>query len=264
MLIASLEVSVTTEFPPAGIITGAGSGIGRAAAIGLARHGWRCLLTGRRREPLDQVAEAVMEAGGEARVATFDVADRLAGEAAVADALSAWGRIDLLVNNAGLNIARRDLDLVAPEDWEAVVAANLNGPFYLTRAVLPAMRAQGSGTIINVSSMAAVRASVLSGPVYGATKAALNSFTESINAAERPHGIRACAICPGEVDTPIMEKRPFVPSAAARATMLQADDVADVILLVALLPQRAAVELVLMRPTVLRDVNEERRAAQQG
>ena len=249
---------------PVGIITGAGTGIGRASAIGLGRHGWRCLLIGRRIEPLEQVVQEVRSAGGEARAAPLDVGDAAAVERIIEKVVGDWGRIDLLMNNAGVNVRKRDLGVVSSGDWESVIAANLNGPFYLTSAVLPVMRAQRGGTIINVSSMAAIRASVLSGPVYSATKAALNSLTESINASERAHGIRACAICPGEVDTPIMEKRPFVPSAAARATMLQAEDVASVILLVALLPQRAAVELVLMRPTVLRDVNEERRAAGSG
>ena len=250
--------------PHVGIITGAGTGIGRATAIGLARRGWRCVLIGRRRAPLEEVAQEVKGAGGEARVSTLDVAEADAVEQVVAQVGRDWGRIDLLVNNAGLNIRKRDLGIVSSADWQGVVATNLNGPFYLTSAVLPMMRAQQSGTIINVSSMAAIRASVLSGPAYSAAKAALNSLTESINAAERAYGIRACAVCPGEVDTPIMEKRPFVPSAAARATMLQSEDVAEVILMVALLPGRAAVELVLMRPTILRDVNEERRRAERG
>jgi NAD(P)-dependent dehydrogenase (short-subunit alcohol dehydrogenase family) len=175
--------------------------------------------------------------------------------------LSAWGRIDVLVNNAGLNVPKRDLDEVSIEDWRAIVDGNLNGPFILTRAVLPTMRQQRGGTIINISSMAGVRPSILSGPAYGASKAALNSFTESINAAERRHGIRACVICPGEVETPIMDLRPYPPSAAARKTMLQPEDVAEAALLVAALPPRAAVELILIRPTILRDVNEDRQHA---
>jgi NADP-dependent 3-hydroxy acid dehydrogenase YdfG len=105
--------------------------------------------------------------------------------------------------------------------------------------------------------MAAVNASLLSGPAYSASKAALNSFTESINLSERSHGIRACAICPGEVATPILDQRPHPPSEGARTTMLQPEDLAQTILLVANLPQRAAIELVLIRPTTLRDLGDD-------
>ena len=109
---------------------------------------------------------------------------------------------------------------------------------------------------MNVSSIAGHSASVLSGPAYSAAKAAVNSLTQSINLSERRHGIRACAICPGEVATPIMAKRPKPPSEAAIATMLQPEDLAETIVAVAGLPQRAAVELVLITPTVLRDTSD--------
>lgn len=250
--------------PPVAIITGAGTGIGRATATALGRRGWRCVLIGRRAAPLDTVAAEVREAGGEGRSAALDVTDEDAVTAMAGETARDWGRIDLLVNNAGLNVPQRDLNRITPADWRRVVDADLTGPFLVTQAVLTTMRAQGEGTIVNVSSMAAIRSSQLSGPAYSAAKAGLNSFTEGINVAERVHGIRACAVCPGEVDTPILEKRPYAPSAAARATMLQAEDVAEVIILVATLPVRAAVELVLMRPTILRDITEERRLAEQA
>ena len=246
------------------VITGAGTGIGRATALRLGRQGWRCALIGRRAAPLEEVAGGIRAAGGEASVYVLDVTDAAGVEAMSHQVLDHWRRVDLLVNNAGLNVPRRDLGLIAAADWQSVVAANLHGPFLMTRAVLPAMRSRGAGTIINVSSMAGVRASTLSGPAYSAAKAGLNSLTESINLAERANGIRACAICPGEVDTPIMEKRTWVPSEEARVTMLQSEDVADVIVTVALLPARAAVELVLMRPTILRDLSEDQRRGVRG
>ncbi len=243
------------------IITGAGSGIGRAAAIAFAMAGARVTLTGRRQAPLDETAALVQGEGGEALVLPADITDESAVAALTQGTLDRWGRIDILVNNAGLNVPHRDLHQLAATDWRAVVDANLTGPFLLTQAVLPTMRAQGTGTIINVSSMAGVRPSLLSGPAYSAAKTGLNALTESINLAERRHGIRACAVCPGEVDTPIMELRPYPPSSEARATMLQSEDVAEAILLVASLPQRAAIDLILIRPTVLRDVSEDRRRA---
>jgi NADP-dependent 3-hydroxy acid dehydrogenase YdfG len=243
------------------IVTGAGTGIGRSVAQMFAAAGARVALVGRRREPLDETAAMLTAEGGEALVQPTDVTDATAVDALVQRVLSEWDRVDVLVNNAGVNVPKRDLDEVSIEDWRTIVDGNINGPFILTRAVLPSMRQQRGGTIINVSSMAGVRPSILSGPAYGASKAALNSFTESINAAERKYGIRACTVCPGEVETPIMAFRPYPPSEEALKTMLQPEDVAEAVLLIAALPPRAAIELVLIRPTVLRDVSEDRRRA---
>ena len=243
------------------VVTGAGTGIGRAAAIVLGRAGARVVVSGRRRQPLEAVAAELHAAGVPALVQPGDVT-RPEAAAAVADAASeAWGRLDLLVNNAGLNVRNRDLDAVTVDDWREVIEVNLLGTFLPTRSALPAMRAAGRGTVVNVASIAGLTASFLSGPAYSASKAAVVSFTQSINLAERRHGIRACAICPGEVETPIMELRPNPPSAEARATMLQPEDIAETILLVAALPARAAVELVSIRPTVLRDVTRDRPGA---
>ena len=221
-------------------------------------------LNGRRREPLAETAAAIAAAGGEALMTPSDLTDPAAVEAVARAVLDRWGQIDVLVNNAGLNVPNRALAELSVEDWQAVIAADLTAPFLVTRAVLPGMRARGRGTIVNVSSVAGLRASLLSGPAYSAAKAALNSFTESLNLAERAHGIRACAVCPGEVATPIMELRPNRPSAEALATMLQPEDVAEAVLLVAALPQRAAIEQIVILPTVRRDVTEDQRRAQAG
>lgn len=243
------------------LVTGAGSGIGRAAAVALAREGARVALNGRRSAPLAETADLVSAVGGEAFAVPGDLTDPAAVERVVQDTLARWGRIDILVNNAGLNVPRRALAEISIEDWQAVIGADLTAPFLLTRAVLPGMRAAGRGTVVNVSSMAAKRAGLLSGPAYSAAKAALNSFTESINVAERGHGVRACAVCPGEVATPIMALRPYPPSEEAIATMMQPEDVAAVILLVAAMPARTTIDEVVMRPTILRDTGEDQRRA---
>jgi NAD(P)-dependent dehydrogenase (short-subunit alcohol dehydrogenase family) len=246
------------------LVTGAGTGIGRAVAELFAREGARVALNGRRQEPLEEVAAAIRSAGGDALVAPADLTDPEAVERLTHDVLERWGQIDVLVNNAGLNVPRRALAELSVEDWRAVIDADLTAPFLLCRAVLPSMRERGQGTIINVSSMAAKRSSLLSGPAYGAAKAGLNSFSESLNVAERANGIRSCTVCPGEVATPIMKLRPYPPSDEAMATMLQPEDVAEAALLVAALPQRAAIDEILIRPTVLRDVTEDRRRAEAG
>ena len=235
------------------IVTGGGSGIGEATAIALAREGVRVAVAGRRRQPLEEVVSRVTAAGGTAVAAPVDVADAEAVPAVAAAVVDRWGRVDLLVNNAGINVPQRELASMSVSDWNAVVQINLTGTFLMTQAVLPSMRSRQSGTVVNVSSIAGYRPSVLSGPAYNATKAGVNAFTESVNLAERRHGIRACAICPGEVATPILDKRPQPPSVEARATMLQPEDIAATILFVAGLPQRASVDLLTIQPTAERD-----------
>ncbi len=239
------------------IVTGGGSGIGEATAIALAREGVRVAVAGRRPQPLDDVVNAVTSIGGTALAAPLDVADPEAVAAVVGDVVERWGRVDLLVNNAGVNVPRRELASMSVPDWNTVVQINLTGTFLMTQAVLPHMRSQQGGTVVNVSSIAGYRPSALSGAAYNATKAGVNAFTESVNLAERRHGIRACALCPGEVATPILDKRPQPPSMEARAGMLQPEDLAATIVFVAALPPRATVELLTIQPTSLRDVTAE-------
>ncbi len=245
--------------PAVSVVTGAGSGIGRATAVALASVGGpdsTVVLVGRRREVLEETAALFEQAGARPIVQAADVADPAAVDA-VREVAEAAGPVDLLVNNAGVNVPVRTLDRLALGDWERIFQVNTTGPFLMTRALLVGMRARRRGTIVNVSSMAAVRPGAISGPAYSAAKSALVSFTESINVSERRHGIRACAICPGEVATPILDDRPIPPSPAARALMLQPEDVAATILHVAGLPQRAMIELVTIFPTTQRDNSAE-------
>jgi NAD(P)-dependent dehydrogenase (short-subunit alcohol dehydrogenase family) len=239
------------------VVTGAGSGIGRATAVALAREGARVAVVGRRKEPLEETLAALAADPDASLAVPADVTDADAGEQVVQEVLHRYGRVDLLVNNAGLNVARRDLAALSVADWHAVLQVNLTGTFLMTHAVLPVMREQGSGTIVNVSSIAGLRARGFTGPAYNAAKAGVNSLTESLNLAERRNGIRACAVCPGEVETPILDKRPTPPTAEARALMLQPEDVAASIVFVATLPPRATVELLSIYPTVHRDMTDE-------
>jgi NADP-dependent 3-hydroxy acid dehydrogenase YdfG len=231
------------------IVTGGGTGIGAAVTRALAAEGARVAAIGRRREPLEEAVAGLGEVG---LAVAADVVDASAVKRAVSTVLGRWGRVDILVNNAGTNVPRRQLPELSPQDWATVLEVNLTGTFLMTAAVLPAMRAQRSGTVVNISSMAGLRALAGSGPAYSAAKAGVNSFTESLNLTERVHGVRACVICPGGVSTPILDRMPHPLSTKARAALLQPEDVAEVVLLVALLPQRATVELITVYPTVQR------------
>jgi NAD(P)-dependent dehydrogenase (short-subunit alcohol dehydrogenase family) len=152
------------------------------------------------------------------------------------------------VNAAGTNAPKRSLEVLSLQDYHAMMDTNLNGAYYVTQAFLPAMRARKSGTIVHVVSDAGKQASPKAGPAYAMSKFGLAGLTQSINAEERGNGIRACAIFPGDIDTPLLDKRPAPPSAEARAKMMRAEDVAACVLLAINLPSRAIVEELVIRP----------------
>ena len=230
-------------------VTGAGSGIGQSAAVAFAKAGVKLALSGRRREALEQTAALVREAGGEAVVASADMGRADEVEHAWEAVRSAYGRCDILVNSAGLNVPRRSWSEIDPAGIDAVIGVDLNGPFYASRAVLPTMRAQRDGLIIQISSWAGRYVSKLTGPAYSAAKHGLVALSESLNQEECGYGIRSCCICPGEVATPILDKRPVPVSPEDKARMLQAEDLADTILFVARLPTSVCVNEILISPT---------------
>jgi len=172
-------------------------------------------------------------------------------QAVAADIEKRHGRIDILVTSAGTNIGggKRNFKNMAVEGWDDVVAINLNGLFYCCHAVIPGMRARKDGLIINISSWAGRYPSNLTGPAYNATKRAVIAITESINMEECANGIRATSILPGEVATPILEKRPVPPSQAERARMAQPEDFGKAILFVASMPARSCVNELVIAPT---------------
>lgn len=236
----------------AAIVTGASSGIGRATALALARAGAAVTLVSRREDELQRLAAEITGAGGKAHVAAGDVADPAVSAAAVRATVARFGRLDILVNNAGVNTKTRHYADMSRQDWEQVIRVDLDACYYCIQAVLPALRQHGGGTIVNVSSNAGRQASVLSGVAYSAAKAGVISLNSSINLEEWQHGIRACVVEPGEVDTPIVMARPTPPTEEHRAAMLQPEDVADTIVFVCSLPPRASIEEVLIRPRIRR------------
>ena len=167
-----------------------------------------------------------------------------------ADAIVAkHGRIDLLVNSAGVNVPRRSWEDFDLDGWNKVVDINLNGVLYCMRAVLPAMRRQKDGCIINVASWAGRHVSKMTGPAYTTTKHAVLALTHSFNMDECVNGLRACCFSPGEVATPILDKRPVPITKAERARMAQSEDVGDLIRYVACLPPHVVINEVLINPT---------------
>ena len=229
-------------------VTGGGSGIGLAGAMELARAGAHVVISGRT-AATNASALKQLRAEGSAEVLHLEVSERKAVAAAAKDILGRHRRIDILINSAGTNLGKRNLHNMSAEGWDEVVAINLCGLFYCCHAVLPAMRAQKDGLIIGISSWAGRYASTLTGPAYNATKRAVIALTESINAEECIHGIRATSVLPGEVATPILEKRPVPPAKEDRERMLQAEDLGQTILYLAGLPPRACVNELIISPT---------------
>jgi NAD(P)-dependent dehydrogenase (short-subunit alcohol dehydrogenase family) len=225
------------------VVTGAGSGVGRAIALRFAREGWQVALVGRSEPSLTgTVAKAGAAAGDRLAAFVCDVSQPGEVSAMGEAVLSRFGRVDVLVNSAGINVPARSFAALSIDDWHAVIATNLHGAYYCVRAFLSGMRARGTGTIININSDVGKVARDLAGPAYVSSKFGLSGLTQQINAEERGHGVRACSICPRDINTPLLDKRQQPPSAEARARMLQPEDLADCAWLVASLPARAIVE----------------------
>jgi NADP-dependent 3-hydroxy acid dehydrogenase YdfG len=230
-------------------VTGAGSGIGRAAGIALAKAGATIVLTGRRREPLEEVAAGIEKAGGKAVVKPGDLMKAAAVTQIAADIDGEFGRCDILVNNAGLNILERSWKQLTPAGAEQVIDGNLSSAFYCTTAVLPMMRRRKDGVLIHTSSVAGRQPSLLSGPAYSAAKHGVVAMSHTINMEECVNGIRSCVVLPGEVATPILDKRPVPVTKEERARMAQSEDVGDLICYVACLPPHIVINEVMINPT---------------
>ena len=243
------------------IITGAGSGIGRETARLFAAEGADLVLVGRRIAPLEEAAEEVVALGRKAIAHSADLEDGEAAAAVTDVALSHFGRVDILVNNAGHSNKVRSILHVGPEEWDSVFKVNVEGVYRLTQTAVRGMVERGAGTVVTVSSMAALTPGLLGGVAYSEAKGAAHNIMRCMNSELRSKGIRACTIFPGEVDTPILDGRPLPRPAEARATMMQPQDVAAAILLCVAMPQRTHVQEIVMTPTQPRDMGEELRVA---
>ncbi|OLB01226.1 MAG: 3-oxoacyl-ACP reductase [Candidatus Rokubacteria bacterium 13_1_40CM_4_69_39] len=243
------------------IVTGGGSGIGRETARLLAAEGAHVVVAGRRKPPLNDVVGEIQKAGGKATARQADVSRHVEAGELAHWTLATLGRVDVLVNNAGHSSRARSIRWVDKDEWDGVLDVNLNGVYALTQAVLPSMIERGGGTIVTVSSVAALRPGLIGGAPYGAAKAAVRNLMGHVHTVLRDKGIRATTVMPAEVDTPILENRPLPPDAKARATMMQAEDVARAVLLCVTLPPRTVIEEIVMSPTISRDMSADIAAA---
>jgi NAD(P)-dependent dehydrogenase (short-subunit alcohol dehydrogenase family) len=230
------------------VVTGGGSGVGRAIALKLAHQEWRVAILGRREEALRETVRLAGRNSSGITLHACDVGDPEAVAALGQRILADSGEVEVLVNAAATNVPRRALAVLSPEDYREMIDVNLNGAYYCVQAFLPQMRHYKRGIIINIVSEAGKRASPKAGAAYVMSKFGLAGLTQSINAEERAAGIRACAIFPGDIDTPILDKRPQPPDAAARAGMLQSEDVAECALFCINLPAHVIVEEMVVRP----------------
>lgn len=229
------------------VVTGGASGIGLGIAIGLAQAGCRVLIAGRRE---DQLRAASQKVDPPMLYHPVDVADRESVRQLFAAAAQQLGQIDILVNSAGINIKTRTMAEMTPEQWDQVLAINATGAYNCMYAVLPQMRQRQDGLIINISSIAGLRASALGGVAYAASKFAMAALGTAVGNECANQGIRITTVYPGEVDTPILVHRPTPVSAERRASMLQPEDFAEVIVAIASLPPRAHVSDIVIKPTV--------------
>jgi NAD(P)-dependent dehydrogenase (short-subunit alcohol dehydrogenase family) len=230
------------------IVTGGGSGIGLAIAQALAGEGCRVAVAGRRSDMLQRAA-AESAARTPLMTHVVDVADRQSVAALFRWAQHALGPLDILVNSAGINVRRRLMAQTDPADWDRVLAVNATGVFNCMREVLPAMRERGDGLIVTISSISGLRASMLGGTAYSASKFAVSALTTAVGLEYGPYGVRTTNVYPGEVDTPILEHRPKPVSDEHRARILRPEDVAAAVLMVACLPPRAHVPELVIKPT---------------
>ncbi|MDP1837866.1 MAG: SDR family oxidoreductase [Reyranella sp.] len=230
-------------------VTGAGSGIGQAAAVALAKEGATVVLTGRRKAPLQATAATIKKAGGKAEVQAGDLM-KAASVTKIAKAIDKkYGRCDILVNNAGLNILDRTFAKLSAKGIDEVIHGNLSSAFYCTTAVLPMMRKRKDGLLIHTSSVAGRVPGPLSGATYSAAKHGVVAMSHTLNMEECVNGIRSCAVLPGEVATPILDKRPVPVTKAERAKMAQSEDVGDLIRYIACLPAHIVINEVMINPT---------------
>jgi NAD(P)-dependent dehydrogenase (short-subunit alcohol dehydrogenase family) len=230
------------------VVTGGGSGVGQATVLALVNAGWSVVALGRRRSALEETRSLAGALADRVMVIECDIAQHESVREVGRRIEAEKGAVEVLVNAAGTNAPQRALEVLSDADYRAMMDTNLNGAYYCVQAFLPRMRYRGSGTIVNIISDAGKQASPKAGPAYVMSKFGLAGLTQAINAEERARGVRAIGIFPGDINTPLLNRRPVVPDEAARARMMQPEDIAACVLLAVQLPSRAVIEELIIRP----------------
>ncbi len=232
------------------LVIGASSGIGRETAVLFAREGARVMAVARRGDRLRSLQSELAKDGITLNTLTADASSRADMDRVAQSTREQLGDIDIMVYVTGTNIPDRSMKRLTPEIWDMMMSVNLNGAYYITHAVLPRMRERGAGHLIYVGSISGQVPDV-SGAAYQASKRGMLGLAHAIRVEEKENGIRTCAILPGLVDTEILEKRPVKPPPETLAKALQAVDVAEAVLMVARMPQRAVIPEIQILPTYL-------------
>lgn len=232
------------------LIVGASSGIGRAAAALFAREGAKTVAAARREDRLRSLKEELAREELDITIRQADASSYQDMKQLAEDTLERWKKIDIVVYAAGTNIADRSMERLSPSLWNSMLDVNLNGSFFITHAVLPSMRAARAGHLIYISSIAGLQPD-LSGAAYQAAKRGILGLAHAVRMEEKQNGIRTAVICPGLVNTELVEKRPekVLPEVLAKA--LEPEDVAETILYISKLPPRAVVPEIQLLPAFL-------------
>lgn len=231
------------------VVTGGGSGIGAGIAHALAGLHCRVVIGGRRMETLNQVIQSAPENATTITAKELDVASDDSIKNFFDFVESEVGKVDILVNSAGVNIVNRTMAAMQPEQWDEVLRINATGAYRCMHRVLPAMREHKSGIVINISSVAGKRAISLGGVAYAASKFAMTALGTATSNEVRTEGVRITNVYPGEVNTPILDRRPVPVSDDHRAAILQPADIAALVVTICQLPPRAHVPEIVIKPT---------------
>ena len=236
------------------LVTGATAGFGKAIATKFAAKGWKIIVTGRRKERLDELcAELKQQYGAETLALCYDIRDKAANFSAVETLPDAWKKIDILVNNAGLAAGRDHFEDASLDDWEAMIDTNLKGLLYISKAVIPLMIAGNTGHIINIGSIAGKEV-YEKGNVYCATKHAVDAISKGMRIDLLEHGIKVTAIHPGAAETEFSLVRFKGDQTMADAVYkgyepLRGEDIADIVFYTTTLPPHVCINDLVVTPT---------------
>jgi NADP-dependent 3-hydroxy acid dehydrogenase YdfG len=232
------------------LVVGASSGIGRATAVLLAREGAQVMASARRKDRLDSLQAELCGAGHNIGCFTVDVSNAESVNRMAALTRERFGKIDILVYAAGTNDPDRSLRRLTPTIWDKIVQVNLAGAYHATQAVLPQMREAGAGHLVYIASISSLVPDV-SGAAYQAAKRGLLGMAHAVRVEEKENGIRTCVVCPGLVDTEMLNLRPVKTPPEVVAKAMQPEDVAEAVLAVLRLHPRVAVPEMQVLPTYL-------------